>query len=123
MSRDIKFRVWSLKHKQWMNHCAVIDCPGNIGSHFVAIHDDGKLEQCFVGLSKEENIIQQFTGLKDKNDKDIFEGDILKVSFPKDNSSFIKQVRWLGAGFDISPSNEMYNYEVIGNIFETPELL
>lgn len=75
--------------------------------------------------------IMQFTGLQDKNAKDIYEGDILKI----DNWSCFFKVVWdnwyakfivkkiqTGAGrkMDYIPVKES---EVIGNIYENPELL
>jgi uncharacterized phage protein (TIGR01671 family) len=140
MNRIFKFRVWNLKHKQWINHVAVIDCPGNIGSHFVAVHDDGRTEQAIVGLPKEENIIQQFTGLTDKNGKEIYEGDVIKSRyeilfecyFNNDEASFrMKEIKDLPYDGNSRVSSAYldpvgiadYELEVIGNIYENPELL
>lgn len=77
---------------------------------------------------KEEVELMQYTGLKDKNGKEIYEGDIVKADF------FEKQVVGkisYGMGcFCITNSgvsdNQLFifnNYEVIGNIYENPELL
>lgn len=134
MSREIKFRVWSLKYNQWMDHCGVVDCLGNLGSHFFIKHDDGRLEHGFVPLPKEENIIQQFTGLKDQNNREIYEGDILS-----DANGFTYRVFWYDAlaSFELDEIKEapdeypikFFNYRdlrtlvVIGNELEHHFLL
>lgn len=77
--------------------------------------------------------IMQYTGLKDKNGKEIYEGDILehKSNF-SDKSDFAK-VYWdkNTAGFDWTAKDIALNFvesatkrfEVIGNIYENPELI
>jgi uncharacterized phage protein (TIGR01671 family) len=80
-----------------------------------------------------ENPVMQFTGLKDKNGKEIYEGDIME--FPWDEKQTCKGTVEFGDGwFDIhlqegaewpdhhTPINDGEG-EVIGNIYENPDLL
>lgn len=77
-----------------------------------------------------EYILMQCTGLKDKNGELIYEGDIVKA----DNTSFQVTFEVLNGGFicrhlhgTICSSNKYFdslqNSEIIGNIYENPELL
>lgn len=80
--------------------------------------------------------IMQSTGLKDKNSIEIFEGDIIKLSLIEDGDVFISRVDYsLGClGFYIegeflefhrfiTETDVDYVLEIIGNVYENPELL
>ena len=81
--------------------------------------------------------IEQYTCLKDKNGKEIYEGDIVSEEFEYDGkkAKTIWQVRWCddeyafelhyARGFEIDDCSldAGENYEIIGNIHENPELL
>lgn len=83
--------------------------------------------------------IMQYTGMKDKNGKEIYEGDIMKlplygiviVVWNEDVSSFQYAYNAIGKGSSIGGrmTNNLYGfestkkYEIIGNIYQHPELL
>lgn len=79
-------------------------------------------EICDSPLMKDYKIVhrRQYTGLKDKNDVEIYGGDIIKGDV-----YLAYEVKWDfdNNGWNISSSNIQKYYKVIGNIYENPELL
>jgi uncharacterized phage protein (TIGR01671 family) len=71
--------------------------------------------------------VMQYTGLKDKNGTEIYEGDILSVPSHYEGdieySASCERVRFIEGGFEIDCSINFSDCEVIGNIHENPELL
>jgi uncharacterized phage protein (TIGR01671 family) len=88
-----------------------------------------------VDFELEHYILMQFTGLKDKNGIDIYEGDFIKLSDDyrghgeKPTYVFYDNGKWMTQGLmHYTHKYELLgfslkNMEVIGNIFENPELL
>ncbi|USK56549.1 YopX family protein [Cytobacillus solani] len=127
--REIKFRAWDLDAQDRMYSWDEIK-----------LHFSEHVEH-------EKVVVMQYTGLKDKNDKEIYEGDILNfVEFDttgghRDDREFTGIVKWKNGMFEIwnKPDSEFYGadggfvlqyiwlqddeIEVIGNIYENPELL
>lgn len=110
--RDIKFRAWN----------TIINCYHyNIQN----VHDEEIADSFQNILDNEELIVEQYTGLKDFNGVEIYEGDILK---DVDDSTIVGFVEYDEAfGEYDCGDNNLYEYTrdciVIGNIHEQPELL
>ena len=79
----------------------------------------------YYGL--ENYIILQYIGLKDKNGKEIFEGDIVQLLDIKNYKVLLRtEVKWSkqGLNFNIWPEHDENKvWEIIGNIYENPELV
>ena len=128
--REIKFRVWRTKIKEMGKVDSI-----NFREGEVHCSDNS------FGYPKDECILMQFTGLKDKNRKEIYEGDIVKVieiiskgklevKYPEmvvfEEGSF-----WLETLDKKCPEKCKQNFicvigrklEIIGNFYENPELL
>lgn len=145
--RDIKFRAWLPKEKRMVTHktwtvinedqdecdfqtalfvaheCLYQSTPASWGN--LADEPDAEM----IASYSDNFELMQYTGLKDKNGKEIYEGDILHFKDPHDG--IIGTVEWADFGwqvtndyfdqqFEDTPPDE---WEVIGNIYENPELL
>lgn len=121
MSREIKFRAWI----PWHNEMKYDEL--SVGFDRSAVWYDGS------PLEKQP-ILMQYTGLKDKNGVEIYEGDVIfynstgykgEVSFSTlGGCSYYVFENGVGAEFGEKKLLEMVSdLEVIGNIYENPELL
>ncbi|MFA5324336.1 MAG: YopX family protein [Smithella sp.] len=118
--RPIKFRAWD-KVKKIMTPVAGV-WFGDDGSAMTVTFEPAPKTKWYVGLVQGENgILLQFTGLLDKNGREVYEGDIVQNGV-KRGEVYQQYGYWTATNIGQSLwSPEAI--EVIGNIYENPELL
>lgn len=105
MNREIKFRAWDMDTQSWL---------------YFGVEGIPEEKQNRVDYT----LMHQFTGLHDKNSKDIYEGDILApfgniTQEPQIENCFL--VEYSNGSYNIGKESDT-DYCVIGNIYENPEL-
>jgi uncharacterized phage protein (TIGR01671 family) len=119
--REIKFRGRKTSDNEWVYGSLIIDTQQ--GWYHIADKETGSI------WSVIPETIGQYTGLKDKNGKEIYEGDIIQYGgyyanvIWKDSGLILK---WINIDYlrnDLSYWITIRESNVIGNIYENPELL
>ena len=112
-----KFRAWNMPF-------------GPKGPMQEMVHGKASSILAFAEMSPDKYIVEQSTGLKDANGKEIYEGDIVRYTRWTDKVGIVEyikpefELRNIGANFDISPTLSMkHEMKVIGNVHKNPELL
>ena len=118
--RTIKFRAWD-KENNDMYEWDVLSQRRNL-NEAIEMQDKGLW------------VLMQFTGLKDKNGKEIYEGDIVKLNYGIEVKGIVTfegyqwkvkhgSKRWYSDPWSDVVNEEGKTASVLGNIYENPELL
>lgn len=132
--RDIKFRVWD-KETKHMHICGE-DVHDTINFEIETNRAYYYNLQNGCGSLREDSdyVLMQYTGLKDKNGKEIYEGDIIKICAEGLGGEAIGKIVYDEYDLAFVLKNEVeelseclwyaeQQLEVIGNIYDNPELL
>lgn len=130
--REIKFRAWDKKQK-WMTEVVCL----NMGTWIDIVLVQPKVEKATYNQLTENVELMQYTGLTDKNGKEIYEGDIVEfighknriITWTPDGrysgwfASKVNPENNINDHLPVGENSEYNTIEVLGNIYENPELL
>lgn len=133
--REFKFRIWDTVDNKWLFGYDYESLGGFSLLGEVVLF--GEISSIPLGRLNDVRVMQ-FTGLKDKSGKEIYEGDIVRIS--DDDEQTDTEVYFYGGGLVVEWSNhfnmgesdittvgwaqdEGLEFEVIGNIYQNPKLL
>ena len=116
MNRQIKFRAWDKEIEDYFD-VSMIDFKGKSAiceQHKFGIPDP---------INLNDLVLEQFTGIKDKTGKDIYENDLIKYAIEDDDDYFIAPVEYLGndgyPAFDIPIKYIPAGYYFESNVLST----
>jgi uncharacterized phage protein (TIGR01671 family) len=121
-NRTLKFRAWDTLAKKF-----TYPDKGYQGHYVLTLN--GEFWNLQNGSGGDEYVVQQWTGLNDYENNNIYEGDI--VRYELDGTVYIQTVEWGNNGWEMIDTRlystplivNLPNFEVVGNIFESRELL
>ena len=122
--REIKFRAWDKENQKMMKVSSL-----HLENKEISVKENGTFH-----LFRMKDLMQ-YTGVKDKNGKEIYEGDIVKILKLEGYGEYFDQVEYIAkiecriSEFSLQPLNtrlsdeSIVETEVIGNIYENKNLL
>ncbi len=118
-----KFRIWDK-----LAQIFIYPDKGYQGHYFIDLN--GRFHNFQNGSGGDECVVQQYTGLQDSENREIYEGDILEFLGPEDFNAHYGQIYFEDGMFKATEHGTLYSWaecsqwiSVVGNIFQNPELL
>lgn len=122
--RDIKFRIWDGAKNEWLASSSKDALPYY---GFALVGEVMTVQSPPIWSLDEGNVVEQYTGLKDKNGREIYEGDVLIDDTGEPIEYWV--VKFSDGGFVGECAGaaeslfELTNLEIAGSIHENPELV
>ncbi len=140
MTPEILYRAWHIGEKKMYTDVCIMLCPNELRKYRVFKSSDN-LSEGFLGNDKHFEIMQ-YTGLLDRNEKKIFDGDIVEIEYSRNGGGSVpdkfvtlceKKLGGIYFGFMslsyIIENNDKIGYKypihikIIGNVFNNPEII
>ena len=122
--REILFKAKRIDNGEWVEGWLFKTQEHTYIAYDRQFNDDLFLSPQNIFIAVDENTICQYTGLTDKNGNKIWENDIVDIQH---YASKAHKIKWGYGGFYVGINGLLCHYntvcEVIGNIFDNPELL
>ena len=120
--KELKFRAWI------KNHNCYADVLGFEQDRLFVQFQSGERAQHRLYVPIEDCVLEQYTGLKDKNGKEIYDGDIVEYDwYVRNDKSYRVQEKVVCDDMGVRLGNDRIrncsNVQVIGNVHENADLM
>jgi uncharacterized phage protein (TIGR01671 family) len=128
--RELQFRIWDKKNKAMIYITEGYNLVVKNAKIWSLHKGDIQLNCNTCIVSHRDGVLMQYTGLKDKNGKEIYEGDIIEVwleDYQEQENKRIVLVNYENGCYCAKEEIELFTFNwkgtVVGNILETPGIL
>jgi uncharacterized phage protein (TIGR01671 family) len=124
--REIKFRAWDKELKKMYSNINLNRFEPSCRGFVPVFYTEDYLDNCLEEDNKDKFILMQYTGLKDKNGKEIYEGDVVEWEVYGEESKLVKRkthIYFFHDGWRFPSAVPICSLKVIGNIHDNPKLI
>lgn len=119
--REIKFRAWDKNNNKMLIDTNLMFPAISLSGNIIAYRGDEQMH------NTKHLLLMQYTGLKDKNGVEIYEGDVMSDEMGEDSE--VGKVVFVDGAFRLETDDTLFEpeevatFNVIGNVYNNPELL